>query len=140
MKKKVSQWGQGMLCGLAAAMMPGAAILLVILLAPGLVVLLVDHQPGRPIGRAVIVCGLAGSVPSLHAAWTSGLGMDTAMAALGDMNAMGVAWLAAAAGWLLAELLPLGIRIGLDATSTARAVRLRAMRARLAADWRNEAA
>ena len=129
-----------MLCGIAAAMMPGAAVLLAVLLAPGLVVLLVDQQPGRPIGRAVIVCGLAGSVPPLSAAWSAGLGLDTAAAVMGDMNAVGIAWLAAAAGWLLAELLPLGIRIGLDATSAARAVRLRAARAKLAADWRNESA
>jgi len=44
-------------------------------------------------------------------------------------------WTATAAGWLLAQILPIVVRAVLEALSIARSVRLRAERARLLSDW-----
>jgi hypothetical protein len=46
-----------------------------------------------------------------------------------------VAWIAAAAGWLLAELAPVAVRAALEVLSISRQARLRAARAVLVEDW-----
>jgi hypothetical protein len=46
-----------------------------------------------------------------------------------------MAWSAAAAGWLLAEIIPIGVRAALDGVSVARASRLNTERARLIEIW-----
>jgi len=42
---------------------------------------------------------------------------------------------AGAAGWLLAELSPIGVRAALEALSLTRAAKLRSARARLVDEW-----
>jgi hypothetical protein len=54
---------------------------------------------------------------------------------VGDLNILGTAWSAAAAGWLLAELSPFAVRAALEALSLSRAAQLRATRDRLAEEW-----
>jgi hypothetical protein len=46
-----------------------------------------------------------------------------------------MAWSAAAAGWLLAEIIPIGVRAALEGVSVARASRLNAERAKLVETW-----
>ena len=60
---------------------------------------------------------------------TASIGLAT------DPDIVGTAWAAAAAGWLLAELMPVAVRMVLEALSLSRAARLRATRAALAAEW-----
>jgi len=66
-----------------------------------------------------------------------GAGHDLAAATglLADLWTVGVAWTACAAGWLLAELAPIGMRAVLDALGLARAARLRTGRGKLAEEW-----
>jgi hypothetical protein len=45
------------------------------------------------------------------------------------------AWGAAASGWLLSELVPVTLRVVLEASTLSRAARLRAARARYEAEW-----
>jgi len=46
-----------------------------------------------------------------------------------------MAWSAAAAGWLLAEITPIAVRAALEGLGIARAARLRAERAKLVETW-----
>jgi hypothetical protein len=125
----------GLACGVLATVAPGIAILAAVLLAPGMAALKFDHEPGRPVARTVLTCGLAGCVQPVITLWSTGQSFDTAIAIATDARTAGVAWSAAAAGWLLTQIAPLIIRAVLEATSLARSARLRAARARLAEVW-----
>jgi hypothetical protein len=128
-------WVQGLLCGVAATLVPGPALLAGLLLAPGLVSLLLDQAPGKPMARAVLLCGLAAAAPPLAALWHSGAGVGAAIALAGEPAVLGTAWLAGAGGWLLNEFAPLLLRLGMDGLAAAQAGRLKAERARLAEAW-----
>jgi hypothetical protein len=117
------------------ALVPAVALLLGVLLAPGLAALLLDRQPGRPTARTVLLCGAAASVGAVRDLWNLGQNVSESLMLLGDITNIGTAWSAAAGGWLVAELLPVGVRAVLEAASIARAARLRSVRAKLVEDW-----
>lgn len=128
-------WLQGLACGAVVALAPGLALLGGVLLAPGLVALVLDREPARPLARCVLLMGLATCVPPLRLIWPQPQSVSTALALAGDMRVLGTAWSAAAAGWLLAELAPLGTRLVLEAMARSRIARLRAERAALVESW-----
>jgi hypothetical protein len=125
---------QVLACGLCATLAPAASLVLAVLLVPAIVAFVLDREPGRPVARAVLLCGAPACVNPLVALWQTGA--DTGFALLGDAAMVGVAWAAGAGGWLLSELLPIGIRGVLDAASVTRTARLRAERERLLQAWR----
>jgi len=132
-------WLQGLACGGCIALAPGPSTLVCVLLAPAIVMLLVDRSPGRPSARAVLLCGAAASVGPSMALWRmSGANIGNSFAMLSDPAVVSPAWAACAAGWLLTQILPIGIRVVLEASSLSRAARLRAERARLAEEWGGE--
>jgi hypothetical protein len=128
-------WLQGLLCGAMATLATPTALLLGVLLGPALLAIALDHEPGRPRARSIALCSMAAAVDPLRTLWTAGHSMATAGALLGNLQIVGTAWSAAAAGWLLAEVTPIAVRAGLEALSIARAARLRAERARLVEAW-----
>lgn len=128
-------WLQGLLCGALVTLATPTALLLGVLLAPALVAVVFDHEPGRPRARSIALFGMAASVGSLRTLWMTGHSMAIAAALAGDARVVGIAWAAAAAGWLMAEILPIGVRAVLETLSIARAVRLRADRAKLVEEW-----
>ena len=128
-------WLQGLLCGALVTLATPTALLAGALLAPAGLAYRLDHQPGRPVARVVLVCALAGTVHPLRTLWGGGHGMQLAVAMLGDVWVWIPAWAAAGGGWLLAELAPLGIRLALELTASARTARLRAQRSRLESEW-----
>ncbi len=128
-------WLQGLACGAVVALATGSALLLGVLLGPGLLALVLDREPGRPVARSVLLCGLAACVQPLYALWSNGQGVATAVALLGDLQVVGTAWSAAAAGWLLAELAPLASRLVLEVLAQSRAASLRAEREALEKAW-----
>ncbi len=128
-------WVQGLACGAVAALAPSLALMVGALLGPGIVALAMDHEPGKPIARAVLLCGLAACVEPVRSLWSSGHGLNMTMALVGDVRVIGTAWSAAAAGWLLAEIAPIVVRAVLEAGTLTRAAQLRAARARLAEEW-----
>ncbi|MSP02694.1 MAG: hypothetical protein EXR07_16840 [Acetobacteraceae bacterium] len=132
---RATVWLSGLACGVLAAIAPGTALVAGCLLAPGIVALKLDREPGRPVARTVLTCGLAGCVQPIITLWNAGQSLDTAFAIVADPGATGVAWSAAAAGWLMTQLIPLGVRAALEATALTRATRLRASRARIAEAW-----
>jgi hypothetical protein len=128
-------WVQGLACGALAALAPSLAFMVAVLLGPGLLALVLNREPGRPIGRAVLLCGLAACVGPVRALWASGHGIGASLALVGDVGVVGSAWSAAAAGWLLAEIAPIAVRAVLEGSSLARAGKLRAARERLTEEW-----
>jgi hypothetical protein len=117
------------------AIAPGVATAAAGLLAPGLVAIKLDREPGRPVARSVLTCGLAGCVHPVMMLWNVGQSFDSAIAIVTDPTIIGIAWSAAAAGWLLTQLAPLAVRAALEAAALARSTRLRAARSRIAETW-----
>jgi hypothetical protein len=132
-------WMQGLLCGGLVALLPPTALLLGALLGPALIGLFLDRQPGKPIARSVLLCTLAACIKPVRMLWGAGHGMAASIALATDADIVGTAWAAAAAGWLLAELVPVVVRVVLEALSLAQAARLRAARAAVAEEWGLEA-
>jgi hypothetical protein len=128
-------WLSGLACGVLAAIAPGIATVAAGLLAPGVVALKLDREPGRPVARTVLTCGLAGCVHPVITLWNAGQSFETAIAIITDPTIIGIAWGAAAAGWLLAEVVPLMVRVSFEAVALARSTRLRATRFRIAEAW-----
>jgi len=128
-------WLQGLGCGAVVALVPAMALLLGVLLLPGVLAVLYDRQGGRPVARTVLLCGTAATVAPILALWSAGNSMDACMVLLGDLRVVGTAWSTAAAGWILAELAPVAVLVVLEAITQARAARLRAARERLVAEW-----
>ena len=128
-------WLQGLLCGAMVTLATPTALLLGMLLAPVLLAVMLDHEPGRPRARSIALCGMAASVEPLRTLWMSGHTIPVAAALAGNARIIGFAWSAAAAGWLLAEVLPIAVRAVLETLSIARAGRLRAERAKLVEAW-----
>ncbi len=92
------------------------ALLLGVLLGPALLAIALDHEPGRPRARSIALCSMAAAVEPLRTLWTAGHSMATASALLGNLQIVGTAWSAAAAGWLLAEVTPIAVRAGTGGT------------------------
>ena len=128
-------WLQGLLCGALATLATPTAVLLGVLLGPALLAMLLDREPGKPMGRSVALCAMAASVDPLKTLWLAGHSMATATALLSNMQVTGTAWSAAAGGWLMAQIMPTAVRTALEALSIARSVRLRAERAKLVEAW-----
>ncbi|HEX3990401.1 MAG TPA: hypothetical protein VHX39_04430 [Acetobacteraceae bacterium] len=128
-------WLSGLACGVLAAIAPGIATVAFGLLAPGVVALKLDREPGRPVARAVLTCGLAGCVHPVITLWNTGQSLETAITIVTDLTTIGTAWGAAAAGWLLSQIAPLVVRVALEAVALARTTRLRAARFRIVEAW-----
>jgi hypothetical protein len=116
-------------------MAPATALLVGILLAPGLAALVLDRVNGRPIARGMLLCDVAASVDPIRQLWQGGQGVETALELVGDWKILGLAWLAAGIAWGLVELVPVGVRLVLEAESLSRAARLKAARNRLHDEW-----
>lgn len=128
-------WLQGLLCGGLAVLATPTALLVVVLLAPGLVALMLDRQPGQATARSMLLFGAAALASPLRRLWESGHSLAGALDLLSDPLVLVIAWLAAASGWLLNETLPVVARLVLEARDKARARALQAARARLAEEW-----
>jgi hypothetical protein len=128
-------WLQGLVCGAVVTLSTPIALLAGVLLLPTLIVAALDQGEGRPVARAVMLCGLAGSALPMMALWNGGRGMDQSLSLVTDMGVVAVAWAAQGAGWLVAELAPLGVRLMLEAKVAAETLSLRSQRAKLAEDW-----
>lgn len=128
-------WLQGLACGALATLATPLAVLLGVLLLPGLCVLLIDRMPGKPVARTMLLCGAAASVFPAWRLWDHGLTMENSLDLLSDVLTLGLAWAATAAGWLLAEVAPIGVHLVLEGTARQREGELRAARARYEAEW-----
>jgi hypothetical protein len=134
-RRRSLAWLQGLGCGALAALFPAMALLLGVLLLPGVLAVLYDRQGGRPVARTVLLCGTAATVAPVLALWGAGDNMNACFVLLGDLQVVGTAWSAAAAGWILAELAPVVALAVLEGITQTRSARLRSARERLAVEW-----
>jgi hypothetical protein len=128
-------WLQGSLCGAAAALSMATALTAVVLLAPGLLALLIDDRPSKPVARAMLVFGMAGSVAPLVQLWQLGHSVDAAVGTVLHGQAVLTAWMAGGIGWLLTELAPLVVGMALGLRMVDNRKRMIAARAELADEW-----
>lgn len=124
-----------MLGGMLLMLSPGAAMLLVTLSAPALLVMIADGTPRRVVTRTVILFSLAGAVEPVRAFLMTGHDIAAALDILVRATDVPLAWLAAGCGWVLNELFCLiatfvtGLRL-----STRRAA-LEAMLLQVRTEW-----
>ena len=128
-------WLQGLACGGLAALVPGIALQVGILLLPAIVALMLDRERGKPVARAVLLCTLAASVEPMRALWNSAQGGDLGFSLVADLHAVTLTWGAAAGGWLLTQVIPVAVGMVLNTTADQRSAELREARARLIAEW-----
>ena len=129
-------WIQGLACGGFVAMAPAASLLIGALSAPAIAAWMLDRVPGRPVARVVFLCGAIPGVRPLLTFWNLNVAdASTAFALLSDPLVLVSAWGAAAFGWLMCQILPLGVRGYLEITNSARSVLLRAERETLIRAW-----
>jgi len=128
-------WLQGLLCGVLVALATPTALVLGVLLGPGLLALLLDRAPGRPAARAMLLFGLSATVFPLMALWKAGHTMEAASLLASDPGTVMLAWSAAGAAWLLVQVAPHVVRLALESVALARTNRVRALRARCAEEW-----
>lgn len=132
-------WLQGLACGAMAALAPGLAVHAAVLLAPAILAVVLDCQPGKPVARAIALFALAACVEPMRNLWLGTQAGGGSLTILLDLQAIGTVWSAAGAGWLLTQLLPVILGVMTEAGSLARAVRLRAARERIIEEWGLEA-
>lgn len=97
------RWWQGMAAGILLTVSPGAALLVLALGAPIILVMVGDAAPGRPLTRIVILFTIAGSVETLRLFLLGPHDLASSVELLSRLGSLPLAWTAAAAGWLTHE-------------------------------------
>ncbi|HEX3350079.1 MAG TPA: hypothetical protein VHS58_18465 [Acetobacteraceae bacterium] len=128
-------WLQGLICGAIVTLAAPVALVIAVLLAPTALAMLSDAREDRPPTRGLVLAGLAYAVHPLITLWRSGHDLPAALATLSDFGVIAAAWAAQAGLWLLGEVIPLAVRLALEARSGSRSALLRAERARCVAEW-----
>lgn len=126
---------QGVAIGVLAIMATPSAVLCLALLMPTLLTMVADGLPGRPVGRAVLLFGLAGACGPAVALWRSNRGLDGAIALATDPHTLALSWALQAAGWLVAQSLPLAIGYYQEAMARLEIGELERRREKTAAQW-----
>lgn len=130
-----AMWLQGLACGAVVALATPCAVLAGLLLAPGIGAFLLEREPGRPTARVTLLCGAAIAAAPVAALWQSGQGVGGAVAAASDPAVLAGSWAAQGAGWLMAQLFPVIVRLILDAQARTRMAGLRAERGGYEEEW-----
>jgi hypothetical protein len=128
-------WLLGLACGLVVTLASPTALLLGVLLAPGLLALMVERAPARPVARTLLIFGAAFAAAPLATLWRGINTLDTVLEMLAGLRVVAIAWAAQAGGWLLGEVAPLLIRLVLEVRDHSRMTRLRAARAHYESEW-----
>jgi hypothetical protein len=117
------------------ALSPDIALPLAVLLMPGLFALILDRTPGCGVARAIMLFQGAACVHPVMDAWHRCEGIDGCMSYLAEWPTVLRVWLAAGGAWVLAQTLPLGLKVLDDYRLRHRRVVLLAEREALAAEW-----
>ena len=121
---------------LCLALLLSGALPALSLFLPALLMMALEQEAGRPMTRILLLFGLLGAWDALDGFWHASSLRAADWMALLDLHALALAWLAQAAGWLLAEGLAL-LLSHLSARDHARMrARTEAQIAELRAEWR----
>lgn len=111
------------------------AVLLGILLAPGVAVWALDRSPERGLARIVLLFGLAGVLRPLVHLWTGNAGWGAAITLASDSGVLAMAWGGQVLGGLLAEVGPSIMNIVLERKFRLQVAHLEAARSILETEW-----
>ncbi len=128
-------WLQGLACGALACLATPTALLLAALLAPGLIMWTLDKEIRKPNARAMLLCGIAFSFPSLQELWSQSSTVAASFDMLRQPGTLPWAWAGACAGWLLREGVWMTSKLASEAMRHQRVTVLKAERAALEAEW-----
>jgi hypothetical protein len=117
------------------ALSPDIALPLMVLLLPGLLALILDRTPGCSFARAILLFQGAACVRPVVDAWYRCEGIDGCMSYLAEWPTVLRVWLAAGGAWVLAQTLPLGLKVLDDYRLRYRRAVLVARREALASEW-----
>lgn len=117
------------------ALSPDIAIPLIVLLLPGLITLLIDPTPGAALARAMLLFQGATCVNPIASAWYRCAGIHGCLDYLCDPTTVGRSWLAALTAWLVAQVLPIGLKMLDDYRLKKARATLVKRRADLIAEW-----
>jgi hypothetical protein len=124
-----------MVCGVAAAVVPGTALVIAVLLAPAIAMYATEPTPGRPISRAMIFMGAASTMMPLRLLWEHGGTLDAALDLLSDPGRPLLSWFACGAAWFLGQLVEILTRFALDARARMAVRTMSAERDKLKEEW-----
>ncbi len=141
-KSALGQGGGGLivlLLGLASggliALSPDIALPLTVLLLPGLLALVLDRSRAWGVARAILLFQAASCVHPVLDAWHRCSGVDDCMIYLAAWPTVLRVWLAGATAWVIAQILPLGLKVLGDYRLQYRRSALKNRRDELAAEW-----
>jgi hypothetical protein len=117
------------------ALSPDIALPMVVLLLPGLLALLLDRSPGCGLARVILLFQAAACVHPVMSAWYRCAGIDGCMNYLAEWPTVLRVWLAAAAAWVMTQVLPLGLKLFDDYRLRYRRSLLAARREALTDEW-----
>jgi hypothetical protein len=117
------------------ALSPDIALPLALLLLPGLVALVVDRTPSCGVARAIVLFQGAACVHPVMDAWYRCAGIDGCMSYLAEWPTVLRVWLAAAAAWVMSQILPMGLKVLEDYRLGHRRSMLIAKRESLSTEW-----
>jgi hypothetical protein len=121
--------------GALIALSPDIALPLLVLLLPGLLALALDRSPGCGVARAILLFQGAACIHPVISAWYSCSGIDGCMSYLAEWQAILPVWLAAAAAWVLTQVLPMGLKMLDDYRMRHRSAVLIERRKALVEEW-----
>lgn len=125
----------GLAVGGLIALSPDIALPLAVLLLPGLLALVLDRTPGCGLARAILLFQGAACVHPVVGAWYRCSGIDGCMNYLTEWPTVLRVWLAAGGALLVAQILPLGLKVLDDRRLHHRRAVLAHRREALAAEW-----
>jgi hypothetical protein len=99
-------WLEGLVCGAVLAFAPATAVLLMVLLAPALLCLAVDTEPGRGMTRAVTLACVAGSMGPAWHLWMAQDRLEEAVDLIWDPMTLLLAWGGGACAWAMCQVFP----------------------------------
>ncbi|MBV1836549.1 hypothetical protein [Acetobacter estunensis] len=105
------KWWHGLVCGAALAWMPGYALLIGVLLAPVLILHILDFRRSEEMARILAPYAFAALIHPFHQLWSADGTLDAAFAILSDPMTSILSWGATALAWLIFEGGMLGIRL-----------------------------
>jgi hypothetical protein len=117
------------------AMSPDIALPMAVLVLPGLLALIIDRSPGCGVARTILLFQAAACVHPVVGAWYRCAGIDRCMNYLTDWSTVVRVWLAAAAAWVLAQILPIALKVLDDYRLSYRRASLSARRETLVDEW-----
>jgi hypothetical protein len=101
----------GLGVGALIALSPDIAIPLIVLMLPGIVALLIDPAPGAARARALLLFQGAACINPVSNAWYRCSGIDSCIKYLCGPTTVMTVWLAAAAAWMIAQTLPIALKL-----------------------------